>query len=438
MDVRKDISEKILGLLCVICIALAGVGDSPALSSLPDGITKVMAIPVIGLAFLHFFVVADFDKFKESLRYIPVLGSLVMVIFLSTLIVFCTDFSDMEVITRGLSKLIFQVVTVFFGVSMVYLFGIKAVDYLFYGMVGANLGVMVFALQGYSIGEAVSSVITCIVTFGEAEGYVRNCEIHDITFLFGQLFLFYAIFAPRKNGTQKWKNFWFCVICVFFILLGLKRISIPAIALVLVIAFILKNMKHPYRLAAIIGAGIFIFAWVYVLLVRGGVITELMEVLGVDMMGRDHIWSYVHDYYEISPFFLGNGFESVRSIMHEVESLGIIKTAYLLHNDYLKVFVELGFWGFTFWTGIQYIFYPYYWFKKNSKLSGIVYLSLIIYMSITYLTDNTAFYFWVSIGLRLIPMAVAVGMKEEKQEANMKSAKTIKEEVSQMLGEAGE
>ena len=32
-------------------------------------------------------------------------------------------------------------------------------------------------------------------------------------------------------------------------------------------------------------------------------------------------------------------------------------------------------------------------------------MALLLYMTVTYLTDNTAFYFWSSIGLRLIPMS---------------------------------
>ncbi len=32
-------------------------------------------------------------------------------------------------------------------------------------------------------------------------------------------------------------------------------------------------------------------------------------------------------------------------------------------------------------------------------------MAILAYMTVTYLTDNTAFYFWSCIGLRLIPMS---------------------------------
>ena len=32
-------------------------------------------------------------------------------------------------------------------------------------------------------------------------------------------------------------------------------------------------------------------------------------------------------------------------------------------------------------------------------------MAILSYMTVTYLTDNTAFYFWSCIGLRMIPMS---------------------------------
>ena len=84
---------------------------------------------------------------------------------------------------------------------------------------------------------------------------------------------------------------------------------------------------------------------------------------------------------------------------------GLINRAYPLHNDILKIFIELGALGFTLWAGINYILYPAYWMNRHDKETGILYMALLAYMTVTYLTDNTAFYFWSCIGLRLIPMS---------------------------------
>ena len=84
---------------------------------------------------------------------------------------------------------------------------------------------------------------------------------------------------------------------------------------------------------------------------------------------------------------------------------GLINRAYPLHNDILKIFIELGALGFTLWAGINYILYPAYWMTRHDTDTGMLYMAILCYMTVTYLTDNTAFYFWSCIGLRLIPMS---------------------------------
>ena len=85
--------------------------------------------------------------------------------------------------------------------------------------------------------------------------------------------------------------------------------------------------------------------------------------------------------------------------------MGLIDGAYPLHKDILKVFVELGFPGLVFWSAYLYIILPIYWSKAFGHEAALLYMALMNPISITYLTDNTAFYFWVTLCLRLIPLA---------------------------------
>ena len=68
--------------------------------------------------------------------------------------------------------------------------------------------------------------------------------------------------------------------------------------------------------------------------------------------------------------------------------------------------------GFTLWAGISYILYPAYWMTRHNTETGMLYMAVLAYMSVTYLTDNTAFYFWSCIGLRLIPMSYSYRIRE--------------------------
>ena len=66
------------------------------------------------------------------------------------------------------------------------------------------------------------------------------------------------------------------------------------------------------------------------------------------------------------------------------------------------MFVELGFPGLCFWCAFLYLILPWYWTKRYGPEAGILYFAILNPLSMTYLTDNTAFYFWCTMGLRMI------------------------------------
>ena len=107
---------------------------------------------------------------------------------------------------RGCSKVIFQSIAILTAVSgCVPVWVPEAVDLFAVSMCLANGAIMVLEIPSFGIAASVQSLITCLVTFGEAEGYARNLEIHDITFVFGQLVLYYVVFAPKDTRRERKK-----------------------------------------------------------------------------------------------------------------------------------------------------------------------------------------------------------------------------------------
>ena len=94
---------------------------------------------------------------------------------------------------------------------------------------------------------------------------------------------------------------------------------------------------------------------------RYGVISRLLNSFGIDMMGRDYLWSMANPYYEFSITYIGRGFEYVDTIIAQWYNDGLINQPYPFHNDILKVFVEVGFPGFLLWSSIQYVLTPLFW-----------------------------------------------------------------------------
>ena len=402
---RRRTAPAFVAFIAVACTFFAGLGDWKVMNARLGGLPKAIALGTIVCAFLYFIVDADFVNVKKALSYFPVLIVLIAMYTLISMYIWVTDFSTMYSVSRGMEKVFFQVITVVYAVCMCYLFETGAVNCLFFCMCATNTAIMLLEMPKYGIVESITSVVTCIVTFGGASGFVRALELHDITFLFGQFLIYYMMFAPKQTPTEKRLRRVAVGLCLFFMLVGLKRSTLPAVALVCLYVKIVRMTKRPQGLVLATGIGLFLFFYVYLYLTRSGILVEFLESHGVDMMGRDVLWSLPNDYYELSPLWKGLGFEKVTELVNMWCKAGYINRPYPLHNDILRAFIEFGALGFTLWSGIQYIGYPLYWMKRHDTQTGLLYMALLAYMTVTYLTDNTAFYFWSSIGLRMIPMS---------------------------------
>ena len=417
---RKECPAFII-FLVVACTFFAGLGDWKVLNNAYGGLPKAIVLGAIVCAFMYFLVSADFGKLRKAMSFFPIFLLPIAVYIVISMYIWITDFSQVASISRAWEKILFQTITIIYAVFMCYLLEERAVNYLFFSMCAVNTAIMLLEMPKYGLAESITSVVTCIVTFGEAEGFVRALEIHDITFLFGQFFVYYMMFAPKSLKSEKRIRRCGIIFSLFFILLGLKRGTLPAVIIVCIYVKLLRLFKKPEKLIMATGISMALFFYVYLYLTRSGLLVAFLESHGVDMMGRDVLWSLPNKYYELSPFWKGLGFESVTELVNQWYQEGLINRAYPLHNDILKIFIELGAPGFTLWAGIHYIQFPAYWIKRHDTQTGMLYMAILMYMTASYLTDNTAFYFWCSIGLRLIPMSYSYRINKLEKETQWKA-----------------
>lgn len=298
------------------------------------------------------------------------------------------------------------------AVALVYLFREKAIELFTISICIANTAIMLLSISGYGFAASIQSLVTCLITFGDADGYALQLEIHDLTFVFGQMILYYAVFAPRTTRQEKRKRWLYLLLCCWFFLVGMKRIAIPAVVLFVLIALLLRKRKVPGWFYPAVGVCCILFFLAFLYCVRYGVISRLLNSFGIDMMGRDYLWSMANPYYEFSITYIGRGFEYVDTIIAQWYNDGLINQPYPFHNDILKVFVEVGFPGFLLWSSIQYVLTPLFWQRYADQETTLLYLSELGYMTVTYLTDNTAFYFWSTMALRLVTLAYAMERKK--------------------------
>ena len=59
--------------------------------------------------------------------------------------------------------------------------------------------------------------------------------------------------------------------------------------------------------------------------------------------------------------------------------------------------------------------------KRHDMQTAMLYMAALLYMTVTYLTDNTSFYFWSSIGLRLLPMSYSYRIHKLRKQTQWKA-----------------
>ena len=381
-------------------------------NSAVGGLPKAISLGVIGLAMLYTLFYPDEKRLRELWKPTLLYMSLMAALFFWSMVIWIESFAAVSSMIRSCSKIVFQSIAILTAVALVYLFREKAIELFTISICIANTAIMLLSIPGYGFAASIQSLVTCLITFGDADGYALQLEIHDLTFVFGQMILYYAVFAPRTTRQEKRKRCLYLLLCCWFFLVGMKRIAIPAVVLFVLIALLLRKRKVPGWFYPAVGVCCILFFLAFLYCVRYGVISRLLNSFGIDMMGRDYLWSMANPYYEFSITYIGRGFEYVDTIIAQWYNDGLINQPYPFHNDILKVFVEVGFPGFLLWSSIQYVLTPLFWQRYADQETTLLYLSELGYMTVTYLTDNTAFYFWSTMALRLVTLAYAMERKK--------------------------
>lgn len=432
-DKKRSAGQAFLKFAFVFFLVCAAMGEWKVINGVLEGIPKAICLCIICICFAYAVIFPNIEKLKEISLPTLVYFSLIALLTLWSLAVWIMSFTDTSSMIRGAAKMVFQSVSVLTAICGVYMLGREAVDMFALGICITNGLIMLLEIPNYGIAASIESLYNCIVRFGDAVGYARALEIHDLTFVFGQLIIYYAVFAPRESASEKKRRTGYLVACIFFFIVGMKRIAIPAAILFVIVGAIVKNKKRTSAYFALLGFAATGFFLLFVYSVRTGAVSEICEYFGVNMMGRDYLWKLAGSYYRFSPTYMGRGFEFVDKIVVEWYNSGIINHAYPLHNDILKVFVELGFPVFLIWSITQYVAFPIFFLKYADHRCAMLYMCELGYMTVTYMTDNTAFYFWSTMALRLIVLSYATYRREEKKREDTRWRAPTKSEFRELM-----
>ena len=372
------------------------------------------AVAILFLALLNFTATVRLDRLLILSRHtaVQMLPCLVPLVFSS--IVWVGTQAESVAVLNGVSMVIPQLLAVLTAAATLYLFGGKGIWYCLGAMCAANFaGVLVVIYEG-GLDAFLQEFYTLLITFSKETGpLMERLETHDLTFAFGP-FLIYLLLHWKKCP---YPGLWMGLSALFF-LIGLKRIAIPAVALGVLAAALLGLLpEKASRQAAICVAGaMMVVSFLYI----AGIHSDLfgfLERAGLDTKSRALLFGNVTPYYDISFTYMGRGtgFERFVEWFTGMESPVPLRTQTQIHNDFLRMYLNIGFIGYWVWLWSWLMVRLRYWFRQGGKEAGCLFLGICVYCFVLYATDNAIYYPYTMLACSLVPMACRLDTLAEEE-----------------------
>lgn len=403
--------RRALEIIFALFILIGALGDA---KSLPSSL-KVVSLGAIALGFVVLFVTGDMRGLKKVGSFFGIYGFILLAIIVWSVFLWIIHMETVSFIGRGTLKFAYQFLVLLIICSGVYMLGERSIYAVFYGLAGANIIIALITIPTYGVQGCIDSFVHFFTNGGEQIGYMRELEIHDITFTYGFFLIYFTLFAKKDK-----ERIVDMVISIVLFVLGWKRIAMGALVLVVVCGFALGFVRNKARVITmnVICWAAMLLSFGYVLFIRYDLFNVIMEQLNINTMGRDQIYDFIQPYYDISIAFLGYGFEYtsvlLRNIVNNFPELKIGVLA--LHNNILTEYIELGFLGFWAWLFYTWLFQYRWLINHQGEMVSMLFIMCETYIFMTYLTDNTLYYYWTSMVLRLMPMAYSLHTPEHKDQ----------------------
>lgn len=277
----------------------------------------------------------------------------------------------------------------------------------------------VAAVVSYFIG----SIVAIFFKYGIADSFkylftssgddnlVYVMEVHDLTFAFGNFFLYFAFFY-KGDRQEKLK---YLIISILMIWFGYKRIEIIALVICILCFYAFFTRRNLLFSLKILAFFIFLGSFLYIFFIHSSYLTDLALKYNIDFKGRLGTYTYIaKNYSSFSPAFAGLGYGTIDEIIVNLQNENLVigwSTIISLHSDTFRMYIGLGFFGFAIWMIYMLFIRTKYTYNKIGINCAKIYILLTLYNFILYLTDNTYGYYLTIFTFTICVLSV----KEEKR-----------------------
>ena len=335
-----------------------------------------------------------FAKWIVALLCIPA-----VVAFLYSCVLWVIQGTTMPYITRAISNTLFKCIALASGAIIAIRLKDSAIKCT---LVSCCVVFIISLLIGFATqGTAMFRMLNVLGRgISSAENYV---ELHEIAYIIG-LYIVFHLFIYKIKKIRISKGMMIALLFFFFI--AWKRIGIFAVVLLGVYGYFFYR-KKPHKKAfylLITGIVMVIVCHLYVSMSASNELALLLRARGINMMGRDIIYSYFRRFCTYSLDFIGRGVGFTGRQFDFVTSADLYNMASVkaMHNDFFKIYIELGFIGYAVWCAYWTIRIPSKIKNKIDVNAAFSCMLLIMYTFILYTTDNTDTYFNYQLQLGLL------------------------------------
>lgn len=349
------------------------------------GLKYFVAVAVMAWAGLEFAVRPDFEKAAHFIKYYLLLIFPFFLFWAWSLLIWISQLQTVDYVIRGSLNTIYMFTVVGYVVGAYYIFGPKSIYMNFYAMCLANLVKLTEIMLSYGPGRVLSEYVTLLSSFAtQTGGAISALELHDMVFGFGPYILFFILY--RKNGKIQLGHL---LLACFFFTLALKRIAVVAVLAPLAVMAVYLRLSNGGKrwLAAIVGYGGIAGVVAYMWSIKTGILFQITDYFHIDTMSRELFYQRYNSFYELLPTFLGRG---VRFIYRYEQT--VLGDVHQVHNIFLQMFIEGGFWAWLIWLWYEIRFRIYRVGKRMGFLAAAFLFAGTIYMWATFATDNTLYY----------------------------------------------
>lgn len=417
---EKQVSKNIAAVYFIVLAVLSYYFvDKTLTATIGIAFRQIFVVLFILSGFVCWLIKPDIARTSILLRSSLVLCVPLAVMVLISLFLWVLQQTEIEIIANAFYTYFLymnEILAVLVAVVFLLLFGERGLWYNLFAIIIANLLLIATIMAEHGVGAYLNELWILIKTFaGETGDIIREAEIHELAFCLG-LYELYMILNFRKK-------LWFILLFIaatFCFVSAFKRIAMVAILVASILGLILKYLARRKGAATlskvimIMVAALGILAYAYIFAVKMGVFQQLEEQ-GVNVTGRADIYELFDKYYTFSPAYIGYGMGYVYYLLNSEISL----YTSAIHNDFLGMYIDLGFWGFLIWFISGFALRVWYFGRNGKTENKAVVFAIMVYMFIVFSTDNTLTFQMVYSVTALIIMGQGFDKKTREEEKRL-------------------